>query len=101
MVDGFYVPFQKRIGAHVRPEIAVIHAIKRIDLQGECLKMPRKKCGADTILLGIRRLLPLHIIQEDGNMRDILVGEFLKQELVHEDFTEPILAARSSRSQLS
>ena len=57
---------QDWIRAHVRPENAVKHAIKRVDLQGERLEMPRQKGGADAILSWTRRLLPLHIMQEDG-----------------------------------
>src|ERR1043166_1779548 len=98
MVKRLDVISKNWLRPHVWSDVAIIHSVERIEFDRVSFKVTGQKGGVDAIPSRIARILPLHIIQKDRDMRDVFVGQFCEHELIQKNLAQAILAARFHRS---
>ena len=77
---------------HVWADVAVIDAVERVQLDRVTFEMSGKKSRIDAEAR--MRTFPLHVVEENGDVRNIFAGHAAEEKLVHEDLAEPVFAAR-------
>ncbi len=75
---------------HVWANIEIVHAFQRIEFDCIAPKVTRKKGCADTIFPLFA--FSLNIVQKDGEMGSVSVGQSVIEKFVHKHFTESIFA---------
>lgn len=101
MVERLDVVAQDRLCPHVRADVAIIHAVERIEFDRIAFEVAGKKSGVDAIAARARFFpnnLPLHVVQENRDMRNVFARELREQEFVHENLVEPVFAACFSKN---
>src|ERR1043166_1045628 len=104
MVKRLDVISKNWLRPHVWSDVAIIHSVERIEFDRVSFKVTGQKGGVDAIPSRIARILPLHIIQKDRDMRAVFVGQFCGHELIKKNlpkasflpgFTDPIIFTSS------
>ena len=62
---------QQRVGPHIGPDIAIIDAIERIQLDCVSLEVPWQEGRADAEFVFLSRFLPLHVVEKNGDVWNV------------------------------